>query len=243
MNTKLFKTTLGFLTALLLVSACGMAPVYGSGKVVTERRDASGFDGVSVSGGGDLVIIQDGTESVSVETDDNLMQYVVAEVRGGTLNLYLDDQGLRNFQPTRLVFTVHVKDLTAVTTSGSWNFTSEKINTDRLNIVVSGSGSVNIGDLSADNLSVMISGSGEMDAAGAVTGQSVTVSGSGKFRAGGLRSETAQITISGSGEATLWVTASLTTDISGSGTVHYYGSPQTDINTSGSGNVQRLGDK
>jgi hypothetical protein len=243
MNTKLFKTTLGFLTTLLLVSACGMAPVYGSGKVVTERRDASGFDGVSVSGGGDLVIIQDGTESVSVETDDNLMQYVVAEVRGGTLNLYLDDQGLRNFQPTRLVFTVHVKNLAAVTTSGSWHFTSEKIDTDRLSIVVSGSGSVNIGDLSADNLSVMISGSGEMDAAGAVTGQSVTVSGSGKFRAGGLRSETAQITISGSGEATLWVTSSLTADISGSGTVHYYGSPQTDITTSGSGDVQNLGEK
>ena len=243
MNTKLSKLVIAATVIMLLVSACGVAPVFGSGKVITETRPVSGFDGVSVSGGGDLVIIQDGTESVSVETDDNLMQYVVAEVRNGTLDLYLDNQGLRNFQPTKLIFTVHVRDLTAVTTSGSWDFTSEKIDTDSLNIVLSGSGNINISDLTADNLSVMISGSGEMDAAGEVTDQDITVSGSGKIRLGDLLSETALINISGSGEATLWVTTSLTAEISGSGTVRYYGSPQTNINTSGSGDIQHLGEK
>ena len=243
MNTKLSKLGIGATIILLLVSACGIAPTFGSGDLVTKTYQVSGFDGVSVSGGGDLVIIQDGTESVSVETDDNLMQYVVTEVRNGTLDLYLDNQGLRNFRPTKLIFTVHVKNLTAVTTSGSWDLTSEKIDTDDLSIVVSGSGNVTISDLTAENLSVMISGSGEMDAAGEVTDQDITVSGSGKIRLGDLLSETALINISGSGEATLWVTTSLTAEISGSGTVLYYGNPQTTINTSGSGDIQHLGDK
>ncbi|KAF0109076.1 MAG: hypothetical protein FD146_120 [Anaerolineaceae bacterium] len=240
MKTKLF---IGMTVLMLLVSACGVAPVFGSGKVVTETRDVSGFDKVSVSGGGELVIIQDGTESVTVETDDNLMQYVVAEVRGGTLNLYLDNDGMSNFQPTRLVFTVHVKNLTGVTTSGAWDFTAAEIETDNLDISVSGTGSVDIGMLTANNLTVTFGGAGEMDAAGQVTSQSVTIGGTGEYRAADLKSETAEVKISGTGEATLWVTDSLTVDISGAGSVQYYGSPQTNINTSGAGDVQRLGDK
>jgi hypothetical protein len=243
MNTKLLKSALGFTLVMLLISACGIAPVFGSGKVVTETRQVSGFDKVSVSGGGDLIIIQDGTESVTVETDDNLMQYLVAEVRGGTLHLYLDNNGINNFQPTRLIFTVHVKDLTGVTTSGSWDFTSKKITTSSLDLNISGSGDVAIDTLTADKLSVDISGSGEMDAAGSVTEQAIHISGSGKIRSADLKSEIAQVTVSGSGKATLWVIKSLSVDISGSGNVQYYGSPETNINTSGSGSIERLGDK
>ncbi len=243
MNTKLLKATLGFVLVMLLISACGVAPMFGSGKIVTETRQVSGFDKVSVSGGGDLVIIQDGTESITIETDDNLMQYLVAEVRGGTLHLYLDNQGINNFNPTRLVFTVHVKDLTGVTTSGSWDITSKKIATTSLDLNISGSGDIAIDSLTAESLSVDISGSGEMDAAGTVTSQTIHISGSGKIRAADLKSETAQVSVSGSGNATLWVTKSLTVDISGSGNVQYYGNPETNINTSGSGSIERLGDK
>jgi hypothetical protein len=240
MKTKLF---IGMTVLMLLVSACGIAPVFGSGKVVTGTRDVSGFDKVSVSGGGELVIIQDGTESVTVETDDNLMQYVVAEVRGGTLNLSLDNNGMSNFSPTHLVFTVHVKNLTGVTTSGAWDFIAAEIDTDNLDILVSGTGIVDIGTLTADSLTVNFSGTGELDAAGQVTSLSLTISGTGDVRAADLKSETAEIQISGTGDVLLWVTGSLTVDISGTGTVQYYGNPQMNINTSGTGDVQRLGDK
>jgi len=243
MNTKLLKSALGLAIVMLLISACGVAPIFGSGKVVTETRQVSGFDRISVSGGGDLIIVQDGTESVTVETDDNLMQYLVAKVRGGTLDLYLDNNGINNFQPTRLVFTVHVKDLTGVTASGSWKVTSKKLATTSLDLNVSGSGNITIDSLATDKLSVDISGSGELTAAGTATEQEIRISGSGKINAADLKSETAQVTVSGSGKGTLWVTESLSVDISGSGNVRYYGNPQTNINTSGSGSVERLGDK
>jgi hypothetical protein len=243
MNTKLLKVTLGVVLVMLLISACGIVPVYGSGKVVTETRQVSGFDKVSVSGGGELVIIQDGTESMTVETDDNMMQYLVAEVRGGILHLYLQDQALSNLRPTHLIFTVHVKDLTGVATSGLWDFTSKEINTTSLDLNISGSGNIAIDSLVADALSVDISGSSDMTTAGTVTSQSIDISGSGKIHNAELKSEIAQVNVSGSGNATLWVTKSLTVDISGSGKVQYYGSPETSIDTSGSGSIERLGDK
>jgi hypothetical protein len=106
MKTISSKLLVVLTAIMLLVSACGIAPVFGSGKIVTETRQVSGFDKVSVSGGGELIIIQDGTESVTVETDDNLMQYLVAEVRGGTLDLYLEKDHMTNLRPSKLVFTV-----------------------------------------------------------------------------------------------------------------------------------------
>jgi hypothetical protein len=243
MNSKLFKVVALSAVLVVLLGACGVLPSFGSGDLIREEREVSGFDRIDVSGGGDLVIVQDGTESVTIETDDNLMQYVTAEVKNGTLELYLDNQGMRSFIPSKLIFTVHVKDLRSVNTSGSWDVTSEQIETDSLDILVSGSGDIVIRELNAENLAVTFSGSGEMEAAGEVGQQTLSISGSGKFHHGDLRCGTAQIDISGSGDATLWVTDNLAVDISGSGSVEYYGNPETQVNTSGSGDVQRLGEK
>ena len=76
--------------------------------MVSESRDVSGFDRVSLSGSGEVIITQSGEESLSVETDDNIMQYVKTEVRGGTLYLDIDAQGVAVLSPTRLTFTLSV---------------------------------------------------------------------------------------------------------------------------------------
>lgn len=238
---KIYILVIGFL--ILMISACSTMPYSGNGILTTQSFPVSGYDRIEVSGSGELVIIQDGSESVVVETDTNLMQYVVARVEGGILHLYLDNRNLSSFRPTRLVFTVHVSNLTAITTSGSWDVTAAKIDTQSLDIVLSGSGQINIDDLRAQHLSLLISGTGELDAAGDVDEEHITVGGSGKIRLGNLRCKMATINISGLSKAVLWATESLTVESSGSSSVQYYGSLQTTINTSGSGEIQHLGDK
>jgi len=165
MNTKLLKASLGLTIVMLLISACGIVPTFGSRNLISETRDVSGFERVEVRGGGSMEIIQDGTESLTIETDENVMQYITSEVRGGTLYLGLDF-GLRSFLPSRLHFTLHVKDLTGINTSGSWNVTSASIQTGKLEVVISGSGKVNVDALTADELDTTVSGSGELDLSG-----------------------------------------------------------------------------
>jgi hypothetical protein len=242
MNTKLLKATLGLTIIMLLVSACGFIPTLGSRNLIRERRDVSGFDRVEVSGGGSMDIIQDGTEALTVETDDNMMQYVTSEVRGGTLYLGLDS-GLRSLLPSRLHFTLHVKDLTGISTSGSWDVVSAALKTVNLDIVISGSGKVRVDSLILDKLSVTISGSGELNLAGNTASQTIGISGSGKYLAGDLRTQAAAVSISGSGNVTVWTIDTLTVHVSGSGDVNYYGSPQVSFNQSGSGNIHNLGEK
>ena len=242
MNTKFLKATLGLTIIMLLASACGMMPIFGSRNLISETRSVSGYNGVDLSGGGTLEIIQDGTESVTIETDDNLMKYVTSEVRGGTLYLGLDSN-MQSIAPSTLNIILHIKDLGSINTSGSWAVNLAAINAQDLAIEMSGSGKVQMGNLTLTSLSVRSSGSSNLTLAGKTGSQNITISGSGKYVAGDLSSQTASVRISGSGNVTVWATDTLTAHVSGSGDVSYYGNPQVSFEQSGSGNIHSLGNK
>lgn len=243
MNAKYLKVSIGMVIILLLASACGIIPTRGSGNLVSETRDVSGFETVVFSGAGDVEIIQDGTESITIETDDDVMPYVETEVRGGTLYVGLDFDGIASILPTEMNVTLHVASLNGITASGAWSVHAESIETDSLEALISGTGSIRIDSLIATDLAADISGAGEFEIAGQVTSQHVGISGTGKYLAGDLQSETVKIDISGAGEATLWVTEMLDVTVSGTGQVDYYGRPQVSFDESGSGDINGLGDK
>ena len=237
------KVLLLLAIVISLLSACGFRIIRGSGKLVTESRSVSNFDRVSLSGSGEVIITQSGAESLTVETDDNVIKYVTTEVRGGTLYLGFDTKEPTSVSPTRLRFDLNVKDLVGLKISGSGDITAASLDTDRLEVGVSGSGDVQIDALTTEEVEVTISGSGDVELAGEATGQDVTISGSGGFHAVGLEGETVDVTISGSGSATVWATESLDVRISGSGSVKYYGSPTVNLSGSGSGKIRGLGEK
>jgi hypothetical protein len=234
--------------AFITVTACnaGVSVIQGSGNVITETRQVSNFDSIDLSGSGEVIVTQDGSESLTVETDDNVMEHVKAEVEGGTLKLSLVtgiQTGVNIQSTTRLVFYVGVDDLTGLSTSGSGDVESDRIETNRLDLSVSGSGGIQIADLSATEVEAEISGSGGIDLIGQVTAQSVDVSGSGVYQAGDMCSETVKVSVSGSGNATVCATETLDADVSGSGTINYYGQPSTNTSESGSGKINSLGEK
>src|ERR1044071_4893482 len=95
-----------FLSGCVVFDAIG-----GSGKIVTEPRTVSNFSTIKLSGSGQVDIEQTGTESLTVTTDDNLMQYIKTEVRGDTLELGFRDP-MTNLRPTQdIVFKLTVKKL------------------------------------------------------------------------------------------------------------------------------------
>jgi hypothetical protein len=225
----------------LFLCACSLRTVQGSGRLVTESREVRNFDRVSLTGSGEVALTQGDEESLIIETDRNVMQYITSEVEGGKLTLGPERGTI--VRPTRLTFTLGVKDLDGLTVSSSGDIAAESTHTDRLEIVVSGSGGVRIDALTAQEVEVRISGSGDVELDGQVKELYLDISGSGKYHGGDLRSETTSVTISGSGEATVWTTESLDASISGSGSVSYYGDPETDVSRSGSGEVNDLGTK
>jgi hypothetical protein len=234
-------TVLLLLVAVLTVTACSVINI-GSGDLITETRQVSNFDRVALEGLGEVIVTQGGSESLTIETYDNIMEHVKAEVEDGTLKLSLKED-VNFIFPRRLIFSVGVDDLTGLTIAGSGKIESELIETEDLEVRVGGSGDVRIADLTGGEVKAKISGSGGIDLAGEAAAQDITISGSGKYLAGDMCSESVKVSISGSGDATVCATETLDSNISGSGSVNYYGQPSISTSVSGSGNLNNLGEK
>jgi hypothetical protein len=240
---KKSRLTLIILIALLSM-ACSIQVLRTSGKQTSEERPVKDVARVSLEGSGELTILQDGSESLLVETDDNLLPYVETEMRNGTLHLRLNSPGsVSIFQRQRVRYTLHVISLKGVTIEGSGNVNADSLDSDQLALVVDGSGKMQFKSLRAGELRVEINGSGNVEVQGEASDLTIAISGSGGVKAGDLRGQSVRVGIGGSGNATVWATGSLNINISGSGSARYYGTPQENISTSGSGSVSRLGEK
>lgn len=243
MSKKRFLLFLMLVATILMGTACNVRAIRGSGNLVTESRQVSNFDRIALSGSGEVILTQDGSESLRIEADDNVMKYIEAEVEARTLKLGFKN-GVNIISTTKLVFYVSVDNLTSLKVSGSGDFQADTIEADRLAVDISGSGSVQISELLAKDVSAEISGSGRIDLTGEVDTQEIDLSGSGKYLGGDLCSESVKVSVSGSGVATVCATERLDSSTSGSGSVNYYGQPSS-VNTSGSGSgkTNSLGDK
>jgi hypothetical protein len=233
--------------ALILVgaaalSACGLSTVQGSGEVVTQEREVSGFDEVVLSGFGEVFLTQGASESLSIEADSNLLSYIVTEVRDGKLYIEFERETL--LVPTeRITYRLSVVNLVGVQSSGAGLFEIDSLDTPSLDINFSGAGRIAVDSLTADALSVDTSGVGEVELAGEVGSQQVSISGAGRYSAPDLKSGDARVSISGLGSVVVWAVDSLDVHISGGGKVEYYGSPEVTQDIEGGGSIQRLGDK
>ena len=232
------KMLLPLVLILVLLSACNA--VRGSGKVESETRAVSGFDQVSLSGQGELVLTQGDQESVRIEAEENIIAAFETEVKGDTLYIGVKENTVIN--PTKPIkFFVTMRDIGGLQVSGAGSIVADSVETDRLTLDVSESGSINIGSLSADSLVVDVSNSGSVEVAGKATDQEVVISDSGNYQAADLESEAVNVEVNGAGEATVWANQSLTAETSGSSNVNYYGSPTVSQDISDVAEVSSLG--
>jgi hypothetical protein len=257
----LFLIVLLFLPSL----ACGAFTtnsVIGSGEIVTQSIDVSGFQRVTLEGLGDVFIEQGQTESLSVETDENILPLLDIRVRGSELIL-----GTKNgvdVNPSKsITYTLTVQELDDITLAGSGTFHVGSLKSGNFGVSVTGSGDVNISSLSAEELSIdlngsgniiieninvttvdtSLQGSGNIHLEGKADTQKVRVGGSGNYLAGDLQTNAADVNVPGSADVTVWVEDELNIKISGSGNIRYYGKPVIDQTISGSGDITSLGEK
>lgn len=239
-----FVITMSLLVlGLVLLSACGLRAIRGSGDIVTEDRDVSGFDSVEFAGFGRLILTQGNEESLSIEVDDNLLRYIDTDVVGDTLKIDFDDNILLRPTDNSIIFRLDVIELSSIDISGAGSFEIDELETNRLEVTMSGAGKVEIDTLTATSLEVVINGAGDIDISGIVERQEITVSGFGDFNAIDLESEDATVNISGAGDVDLWVHEELDITISGAGSVSYYGKPNVSQSVSGAGSINSRGEK
>jgi hypothetical protein len=212
--------------------------VRGSGDLVTEERAVSGFDELHFSGMGSLIIEQGDKETLTIEADDNIIDLIETDVRGGELHIKFR-RGFNVVPTAKMKFFLTVIDLDRIDLSGVGDVDCESFQTDDLEFRISGSGNVDF-NIQADTLETRISGLGDIDLEGKVDSHKIRISGSGKYDARELESTECEVEVSGLGSATVNVSEELDISISGAGNVYYLGEPSISQNISGLGRIKSI---
>jgi hypothetical protein len=191
--------------------------IQGSGEIVSETRNVSGFTALSLQGSADVDVTFGDAEAVVVEADDNILPLIQTNVQNG--QLVISTKNNTNYQsayPARVLVTM--KSLDGL----------------RLN----GSGSINVSDLNGDSLQITLPGSGNITVQGTANSVNITLSGSGIVNCAELKAKSATAKISGSGNIDVYASSSLDARVSGSGVIKYSGNPvNVTKSVSGSGTI------
>jgi hypothetical protein len=226
LKEEIMKTSLGILATFVLASlstACSgdIGPIElirGSGNVVSEGREVSGFTAVTLDGVGQLVIDQTGSESLTITADDNFLPHIETRVSGNMLIIGIEDNTTFS-DVSELTYHVTAADLEG--------------------LELNGAGDVTVNNLTGEDWSVDLNGTGRITVSGEVTGQTVEINGAGSYDAAGLKSQEATVKHSGAGTAVVQVSTLLDVTISGLGSVEYIGDPEVREEVSGLGAVRQ----
>jgi Putative auto-transporter adhesin, head GIN domain len=213
------------LAAGLLLSAtfaAQAATTTGSGQPRTETRAASGFASIAMRGSIDVVVRQAAQESVQVSADDNPLPLLETVVENGTLRIQWK-RGESIHAKSKVLVTVDVVKLTALSLSGSGDLAVEPLKTPTLSLSISGSSDATFKQLEAGEFAISISGSGDVTAGGKVGKLDVSIAGSGDVRTRDLAADEVSLSIAGSGDASVTAAKTLSVAIAGSGDVDYGG--------------------
>jgi hypothetical protein len=205
----------------LLVPACHHRignEVQGSGNRTTQKREVGSFKTIETEGAFTIAVTCQKDPSLEVEGDDNVLDFVTAEIRNDVLHL----KNTKNYSVNEPVkFTISVPNLEAVSVSGAGNIDIKGMNNDSFEIDSTGAPSITV--------------------AGRTKVVNIDTSGAGKIDTHNLRAARAVVESNGVSKVDIDVSEQLDVTVSGPSTVTYRGDPVVNKNVSGPGKVEKRG--
>ncbi|MCG8319058.1 MAG: DUF2807 domain-containing protein [Cytophagales bacterium] len=221
-----------------LLTSCGhLRFERGNGDIILQTIEVSGFEKVDVRGFYE-VTLQPGTkEGVTIETDENLFDFIEVFVRGNKL-IIASEESLKSDFGIKIAITY--KALKAISSSGASVIkTNGTVTTEDLKIAMSGAGLIEM-DVETQMLDLNLSGAGMVRLSGETDEQFLELSGAGSLDAYELKSDACSVNLSGVGAAKVYVKEKLDARVSGIGGIKYRGNPKSvNKNVSGLGKVKR----
>ncbi len=193
--------------------------IKGNGNISRQTKNITPFNKIATGGSLDIEISQGNREEVTIETDENLQQYIIAEVKNNTLNIHVKDN--INISSTKLKVKINCIKLESISAGGSGDIeTSNQLKNDELTISQGGSGDFKL-NLEVGKLKISKAGSGDFKIEGKADQFQLSSAGSGDVHAQQLAVKNAEISMVGSSD--IWLAKGTKVKVSnvGSGDVHY----------------------
>lgn len=137
----------------IVLYGCSVQVVRGSGNIVTESREASGFERISVCCGMTLAITQGQSESLEIQADDNLLPEITTTVESNELIVqYVDSFLESSYRPSQPVQVfVNLATIHGLEMSGGGSVEARDLETDQINVSLSGGSRGDFESLSTSN--------------------------------------------------------------------------------------------
>jgi hypothetical protein len=236
------KKLLTSLIAILIISANADAQFFtkkvkGNGDIITKTRTVSNYENIGIAGAFDVKLFKGNEGEITVKADENLMEYIITEVKDGDLKIKTK-KGYNIKGTKTILITVPFDDISAVSLAGSGDvYSDDVIDTKNLKLSLAGSGDFNLA-VSTKNLSSSIAGSGDITLKGDSDEFTCSIAGSGNINAYDLTAKVATAKIAGSGNVKVHAIEEIQAKSAGSGNIYYKGNPSVEKTTSvGSGSI------
>lgn len=230
---KTLKVSTIALSFLLFISFAAIAQtIKGSGNVTKEKHEVEAFSKIKIGGAFDVIITKGNTNSLTVETDDNIQERVISSVSNNTLTVKLKDNKIKNIERLRLYITM--PNIEEIEASGASEIKAANFNCKDLTIDISGASEVDLNnfkcsildieasgaseldlDIKCTSLKGKISGASEIDIKGSTDKMTLSLSGASSFDAKEFKCENAEIKASGASDAEVNVNNTISAHISG----------------------------
>ena len=230
------------LAASLLFSSCrflGGERVDGNGNVVTEQRNVGRFNAVEAGSALEVRVRQDAANSVRIEADQNLQEFIEAFTDGNTL-VIRQKQGY-NLDPTKeIVVYVSAPSFESLEVSGASRLLGETpLSGNKLELFVSGASEANV-EVKVSKLNTEVSGASTMQVRGNASDFSTQASGASKIRCADLVTDDATVDVSGASHAEVTANKQLNVEASGASEVRYRGNANIRQESSGASSVSKM---
>jgi len=201
---------------LVVVAGCHLPGIRGNGHIKTEERQVDTFANLD-AGGAFEIEWQNGSPSLRITTDENLLRYIEDDVSDDTLHLRTRD----HVWPTHGIKVV----ISSPTRTGGR---------------IRGAVKLTVKELSGPIFALEAKGASEVSLDGNIDRLLVDMTGASQLAADGLKAKTAEISTTGAGDAEVAVSDTLKVVITGAGKVTYSGNPTTiKKQITGAGSIRR----
>jgi hypothetical protein len=220
------KRTALFLMAFLAITSTSCVigwdnGITGNGNVVEETRDISGFTGVHLSSGVDVLLSEGEEFEVRVEADENLLDVIETELKGDVLVVGTGHVNIRKAKAKRVHVTLPRLETLKVTSAGDCDGQTP-FHCGDLKLSISSAGDLLL-DVEADRIDLDISSSGDARLSGKAGVFNVSLSSAGDLHAFDLVAAKVDVDVSSAGDARVNATEEISMSASSAGDIYYMG--------------------
>jgi hypothetical protein len=229
----------GLLIAALILMSCYMTAEQGSGDVIKKDRKIDGdFNAIKVSQGIDLYLKQGDKVTCTVETDDNVYDLLMTEVKNETLHIYFD-KNVKKVKTKKVWITA--PNINALHASSGADIVGESvIKSDELKLKASSGADIEI-NVNADKLSCSSSSGADIVVEGECNNLKAHSSSGSDIDAKDLKANHVSADCSSGSDIMVQALESLKAEASSGGGIKFSGNPKNvDKHKSSGGSIKKM---